>query len=143
MRVPVPGGDHWVELRDVTKLTGGDEEAWGAELAEAQDQRALDDFNSADDAPKAPLRIAPGWQTRRQDALLASLVTDWSYDKPGADPQVSLPYSADARRQLPREANHALAGALVAYAKALEETPGPKEPEPPTSTTDGSGSGSD
>jgi len=147
VRIDVPGSDgaqaHWIELRDVTRLTGGDEEAWGGELEDAWDEKAIEDYSLPEGAPPAPLRVKPGWRKRRIDRLLASLITDWSYDKPDADPQVALPFSGDARRALPRTALQALADALNPYIAALEEKPGPKEQETPASTTDGSGSSSD
>lgn len=147
MRVTVPGstGEHWIELRDVADLTGGDEEAWNRPVAAAQDRQTEEDANAPAGAPSAPLRLPGGWVRQRLDDLYASLITGWSFADPSSVPHVPMPYSAEARMKLPLAALNAMRDAVRPYIAALngESASGPKEPPAPTSTTDGSGSSSD
>ena len=143
MRIDVPGSagqQHWIELRDVIELTGGDEEAWRSIIAAAQDRQAEEDANAPAGTPSAPLRMPAGWIRKRVDDLFASLVTAWSFSDPSSVPHVPLPYSAEARLKLPLSALNAMREAIEPYIAALNGENGPKEPPDPTSTTDGSGS---
>lgn len=143
MRIEVPGpGDHWIELRDLDTLTGGDEEAYARILTKAWERRSEEEVNAPAGSERVPLRLPAGWIQKREDDLATRLITGWSFDKPESVPQITLPYSAEARQLLPFRALKALRATLKLYISEFEETPGPKEPEPPASTTDGSGSDS-
>lgn len=143
MRFDVPGaGDHWIEIRDIDDLTGADEEIWQKVVRKGWEKRIEEEANLEDGAPRPPLRLPAGWVQQREDDILAALITDWSFGKPDSVPQIPLPYSDKARVLLPLRVVKALRAALQPYIAAFEETPGPKEPEPPTSTTDSSGSAS-
>lgn len=142
MRVDLPGS-HWVDLRDVSELTAADDDAWMLAINDAYAARASEEVDSDDEsAPKPRLRLTAGMLTQRRDDLLSSLITDWSYAAPDAVPHIPLPYSVESRKLLPLAAGKALAEAIKPHQEALNGPSGPKEPEPKTSTTDGSGSDS-
>lgn len=143
MRIDVLGPDgqqYWFEVRAVSELTGGDEEAWGALIAAAREKQVEANANAPEGAPEAPLRMPAGWIKKRMDDLLASLITAWSFSDPASVPHVELPYSAEARMKLPLDVLHAMRDAIEPHIAALNGESGPKEPPAPTSTTDGSGS---
>lgn len=146
MRIDVLGPDgqqYWFEVRAVSELTGGDEEAWGALIAAAREKQVEANANAPEGAPEAPLRMPAGWIKKRMDDLLASLITAWSFSDPASVPHVELPYSKDARLVLPLDVLHAMRDAIEPHITALNGDSGPKEPPAPTSTTNGSGSSSD
>jgi hypothetical protein len=144
VRFEVPGtdGQQWFVLRDVKELTGGDEEAWDAPVAAAQDRQTEEDASAPAGTPPAPLRFPAGWVRKRLDALYASLITDWSFADPASVPHVPLPYTAEARRLLPLAMLNSLREEIKPHMAALngKTGAGPKELPAPTSTTDGSGS---
>lgn len=143
MRIDVAGSagqSHWVELRDVSDLTGADEEGWDRLLAEAREKHADALANLPAGAPEPSIRMPPGWTKVRQDDLLASLITAWSFSDPSSVPHLPLPYSADARLKLPLPVLNEVRTAVGPHIAALNGESGPKEPPAPTSTTDGSGS---
>jgi hypothetical protein len=142
--VTVPGstGDHWIELRDVSELTGGDEEAWDAPVTAAQDRQTEEDASAPAGTPPAPLRFPAGWVRKRLDDLFASLITDWSFADPASVPHIPLPYTAEARLSLPLTMLNSLREETKPHMAALngKTGAGPKEQPAPASTTDGSGS---
>jgi hypothetical protein len=143
MRIDIPGpGSHWVELRDVDSLTAADDDAWRNVIQEAWAKRAAEEADADEDgegAPKPKLRLTAGMLAERRDALFASLILDWSYAAEGAVPHIPLPYSAVSRKLLPLAASKTLNEATKPHIAALDGPAGPKEPEPPTSTTGSSG----
>jgi hypothetical protein len=143
MRIEIPGpGSHWVELRDPDSLTAADDDAWQRVIQQAWAAKAEAEADAEDDAPKAKLRLTGDMLNERRDDLLASLITDWSFAAPDAVPHIPLPYSVESRKLLPLAAGKALAEGIKPHQEALNGPAGPKEPSPPTSTTDGSGSDS-
>lgn len=147
MRFDVPGTDglQWFVLRNVKDLTGGDEEAWDAPVAAAQDRQTEEDASAPAGTAPAPLRFPAGWVRKRLDDLYSSLITDWSFADPASVPHVPLPYTAEARLKLPLAMLNSLREETRPHMAALSGTTGggPKEPPAPTSTTSGSGSSSD
>jgi hypothetical protein len=144
VRFDVPGSDgqQWFVLRDVKDLTGGDEEAWDAPVAAAQDRQTEEDASAPAGAPPAPLRLPAGWVRKRLNDLYASLIMDWSFADPASVPHVPLPYTPEARLKLPLTMLNSLREEIKPHMAALNGTTGagPKELPAPTSTTDGSGS---
>ena len=147
MRIDIPGpGGHWVELRDVDSLTAADDDAWMKAINDAYAARASEQIDADDDegdpaanGAKPKLRLTANMLTQRRDDLLSSLITDWSFAAPDATPHIPLPYSTESRKLLPLAAGKALAEAIKPHQDALNGPSGPKEPEPPTSTTGSSG----
>jgi hypothetical protein len=148
MRIEIPGpGSHWVELRDPDSLTAADDDAWRNVIQEAWAKKAAEEADADADeegegVPKPKLRLTADMLAQRRDALFASLILDWSYAAEGAVPHIPLPYSAESRKLLPLTAGKTLNEATKPHIAALDGPAGPKEPEPKTSTTDGSGSDS-
>ena len=151
MRIDVPGGA-WIELRSADELTGADGDAWdgvfSAIYAEAaQDEANEDDGDgmevSADGASMKPakrkIKVPANIVQRQRDALLAGVVTGWSYSDPSSVPCVALPYSAECRKVLPLAACKVLDRAILPHIAALKDD-GPKETTAPSGTS-GNGSG--
>lgn len=149
MRVSVPGGDNWIDLRGPGELTGADDDAWQAVYAEVWAQAAEAEVGDSGDGmevsadgvsmtPKKRTVKVPADIVRRQrDALIGRLITAWSYE---AEPlALPLPYTTLSRERLPLAACKALDEAIRPHVEAIKGA-GPKEQLPPASTTDGSGS---
>lgn len=142
MRIDVPGGDHWIELRGPDELTGADDDAWQsvytaiwAERAEAEVNEAevSEDTGdgmevSADGVSMKPrrrtIKVPPNVVNRQRDILLTRLITAWSYE---AEPfSLPIPYTTLSREKLPLAAAKALDAAIVPHVEAIKGE-GPKE----------------
>jgi hypothetical protein len=131
MRIPVPGSDNWIDLKDIADLSAADDDAYSrvvneaALAAQGSEVEITDDEGetSADGVSVVPrarkLTLTVEMLDRRRDDLLARLITGWSYDIP-------LPYNAASRELLPRAAGKALDTAVKPYQAELNDS-GPKE----------------
>lgn len=145
MRIDVPGGDQWIDLRSAEELTGADDDAWQGVYTAIWAERAELDVNddgsdgeevSADGVSVVPRRhrvkVPPNVVQRQRDVLLARLITAWSYE---AEPfSLPLPYTTLSREKLPLAACKALDEAVKPHVKAITAS-GPKETTAPSGTS--------
>lgn len=146
MRIPVPGSDNWIDLKDIADLSAADDDAYQRVITEAAlaargsevEIADEDEEVSADGVSVTPRKhkvtLTVEMLDRRRDDLLARLITGWSYDIP-------LPYNAASRELLPKAAGKALAEAVKPYFAELNDS-GPKEKTAAAGTSaNGSGDG--
>lgn len=157
MRVEIPGGDHWVEMRSADELTGGDLDAFSSvyEGAFARDVEIDDEDDEPGSqmelspdgvsmvpkkASKRTVRVTMGMVNEQRDGLLGRIITAWSYSD--APFELPLPYSALSRERLPLAACNALAEAVKPHLDALRGATGPKAQTAPTADGGGLRNGS-
>jgi hypothetical protein len=138
-RVPLNNGDNWADLKTIPELTGADQDAVfdvydrlleGKPQAEPQPDPA----NPAVMLPAPRPRFSNKDGRDLRDAVLGVVITAWSFD------QIPLPYTPEARRQLPLPACNALYKAVDPLQDALlgiEKDEDPKA-DGPSPGSDGS-----
>lgn len=139
MRIDLPGGG-WADLRGPDDLTGSDQDAYfdaydEIMAAKPQPVPQADPRNPAVMLEPARPRFTNADGRVLRDKLLAMLITAWSYD------HIPLPWSADAKKQLPVRVCNALYEATGPMDAALSgtEDQGEDAPKPAAPTgTDGS-----
>ena len=137
IHVDLPG-NNWAKLRGAEELTGADQDvAFDAydRLMEGKPQPdpQPDPANPAVMLPAPPRRFSNADGRAIRDTVLGLVVAAWSFD------QISLPYTPEARKQLPVLACNALYKAVDPIQDALlgvESDEAPKAGESPG--TDGS-----
>jgi len=117
IKVSLPDGN-WAELRDVSELTGADQDTVFDAYdriteSKPQPEPQPDPANPAVMLPAPPRRFTNADNRAMRDTALAVAVTAWSYD------QIPLPYTPEARRQLPLAACNALYTAVAPIQDAL------------------------
>ena len=117
MRIELPGGQ-WADLRGIDSLTGADQDAvfdvYDRLLeAKPQPEPQPDPANPAQMLPAARPRFSNKDGRDLRDTVLSVVITAWSFD------QIGLPYTPEARRQLPLPACNALYKAVDPLQDAL------------------------
>lgn len=133
MRVDVAGTGHWIEFRGPDELTIGDIDAFNVPFEEIFAAQATAGMEASDDGASlrpAGAEITADHLRRRRDALLARVITGWSFTPP-------MPYAAEKREGLPAAAVPALVKVYDILTTAIGELDGPKE-----TTADSGGSAS-
>lgn len=97
-RIDLPGGQ-WADIKTVEELTGADQDVIFDKYDEITEAKPApepqpDPANPAVMLPAAPRRFSNADGRQLRDTTLSLIITAWSFDLP-------LPYSAEARRQLP------------------------------------------
>jgi hypothetical protein len=147
IKVPLPGGE-WAELKDVSDLTGADQDAYWDAYDEIMDAKPRpepqpDPSNPAVMLPAERPRFTNADGRVIRDKLLAMLVTAWSFD-PAAFP---LPVTTETRKRLPLPACNALYRAVKPMDTALsgteDEDPDVPKPGAPSGTGGSSGTSAD
>jgi hypothetical protein len=137
LRVPLNDGDNWADLKTIPELTGADQDAvfdvYDRLLeAKPQPEPQPDPANPAVMLPAPRPRFSNRDGRDLRDAVLSVVITAWSFD------QIPLPYTPEARRQLPLPACNALYEAVDPIQDALL---GVKKDEAPKADGPSPGSG--
>ena len=147
IKVSLPGGE-WAEMREISELTGADQDTYFDKLDELRARRETpalperpDPANPAQMLPAEPAK--PGALTSAdlrdlRDSTLATLITSWSLPQP-------LPWNPETRRSLPVLVSNILFEVMTPMSNALqgEAEEAPKPASTPTAVPDGAGGSSD
>jgi hypothetical protein len=138
IRVPLDG-DSWADLKTIPELNGADQDAVFDvydRLLEAKPQAEPqpDPANPAVMLPALRPRFSNRDGRDLRDTVLGVVITAWSFD------QIALPYTPDARRQLPLAACNALYKAADPLQDALLGVESDSDEDP---KADGPSPGSD
>jgi len=144
IKVPLPGGD-WAEMRDVSDLTGADQDAYYDKLDDLRARRETPGLPERPDPanpavmlpaqPAVPGTLIGGDLRELRDSTLGRLITSWSLD-------ARLPLTRETRRALPLTVCNVLYKAMEPMSSALSgavEEDVPKPGSTPTEEQDGSG----
>lgn len=139
IRVPLDG-DNWADLREVAELTGADQDAafdaWDRLMdGKPEPEPQPDPANPAVMLPAPARRFSNADGRALRDTVLGLLIAAWSFD------QIPLPYTPDARRQLPLLACNALYRAASPIQDALLGTEDDETPKAGESPGSGGSSG--
>jgi hypothetical protein len=134
LRVSLDDGDNWADLKTIPELTGADQDAvfdvYDRLLeSKPQPEPQPDPANPAVMLPAPRPRFSNRDGRDLRDTVLGVVITAWSFD------QIPLPYTPDARRQLPLPACNALYEAVDPLQDALlgikkDEAPKANGPSP-------------
>jgi hypothetical protein len=147
MRVDLPDGQ-WADIRDVSTLTGADQDEYQDAVDEALRARQRQADAEAAAAPANPAMMPdPADGTARpraglanadvrglRDLVMGKMITAWSFP-------LDLPYTTASRSSLPVYACNALQDAVTPHVGALNGE-GPKQETGPGSATTSPGTSS-